>query len=91
MFYKDIKLDDNQFELLLCNFTSRKNIIRTLRLLIYHDPNNISGLEFYRANRVKFDFETKPEIIAGIALKIQDKVIDGSMAAKLEGFKKALR
>ena len=40
---------------------------------------------------VKFDFETKPEIIAGVVLKIQDKVIDGSMAAKLEGFKKALR
>ncbi len=61
MFYKDVKLDDNQFELLLCNFTSRKNIIRTLRLLIDHDPNNISGLEFYRANRVKFDFETHPK------------------------------
>ena len=40
---------------------------------------------------VKFDFETKPEIIAGVVLKIQDKVIDGSMATKLEGFKKALR
>ena len=40
---------------------------------------------------VKFDFETKPEIIAGVVLKIQDKVIDGSMAAKLESFKKALR
>lgn len=40
---------------------------------------------------VKFDFETKPEIIAGVVLKIQDKVIDGSMAAKLESFKKVLR
>lgn len=40
---------------------------------------------------VKFDFETKPEIIAGVVLKIQDKVIDGSMAARLESFKKALR
>lgn len=40
---------------------------------------------------VKFEFEMNPEIIAGLVLKIQDKVIDGSMAAKLEGFKKILR
>lgn len=40
---------------------------------------------------VKFEYETNPEIIAGLVLKIQDKTIDGSMAAKLEGFKKILR
>lgn len=40
---------------------------------------------------VKFDFEINPEIIAGLILKIHDKTIDGSMAAKLEGFKKTLR
>ena len=40
---------------------------------------------------VKFDFEINPDIIAGLILKINDKTIDGSMAAKLEGFKKLLR
>ena len=40
---------------------------------------------------VKFEFDINPEIIAGLVLKIQDKTIDGSMAAKLEGFKKVLR
>ena len=40
---------------------------------------------------VKFEFDINPDIIAGLVLKIQDKTIDGSMAAKLEGFKKALR
>ena len=40
---------------------------------------------------VKFDFEINPEIIAGLVLKIQDKTIDGSLAARLEGFKKTLR
>lgn len=60
-FYKDVKLDDNQFEMLLCNFSTRRSIIRTLRLLIDNDPNNISGLEFYRTNHVKFEFETYPK------------------------------
>ncbi|DAB26524.1 TPA: hypothetical protein CPT85_01365 [Candidatus Gastranaerophilales bacterium HUM_21] len=40
---------------------------------------------------MKFEFDINPEIIAGLVLKIQDKTIDGSMAAKLEGFKKVLR
>lgn len=61
MFYKDVKLDDNQFELLLCNFSTRRSIIRALRLLIDNDPNNISGLEFYKTNHVKFEFDTYPK------------------------------
>ena len=32
MFYKDVRLDDNQFELLLCNFPTRRSIIKALRL-----------------------------------------------------------
>lgn len=60
-FYKDVKLDDNQFELLLCNFSTRRSVIRALRLLIDNDPNNISGLEFYKTNHVKFEFDTYPK------------------------------
>lgn len=39
---------------------------------------------------VKFEFETDPEIIAGLVLKIQDKTIDGSFSSKLQSFKKIL-
>lgn len=60
-FYKDVKLDDNQFELLLCNFPTRRSIIRALRLLIDNDPNNISGFEFYKTSRVKFKFDQYPK------------------------------
>lgn len=40
---------------------------------------------------VKFEFDINPDIIAGLVLKIHDKTIDGSMASKIEGFKKILR
>ena len=60
-FYKDVKLDDNQFELLLCNFPTRRSIIKALRLLIDNDPNNISGIEFYKTNKVRFEFEQYPK------------------------------
>lgn len=48
-------------------------------------------LEAKLKKTIKLEFELNPEIIAGLVLKIQDKTIDGSMAAKLEGFKKQLR
>ena len=60
-FYKEVKLDDNQFEMLLCNFPTRRTIIRALRLLVENDPNNISGIEFYKANEVNFSFENYPK------------------------------
>lgn len=60
-FYKDVKLDDNQFEVLLCNFPSRRSIIKALRLLIDHDPNNISGIEFYKTNEIDFKFLQYPK------------------------------
>lgn len=48
-------------------------------------------LEKKLQKNVKFDFEINPDIIAGLVLKIQDKIVDGSMAAKLQGFKKSVR
>lgn len=40
---------------------------------------------------VKFDFNTNSDIIAGLILKIKDKTIDGSVASKIEAFKKTLK
>ena len=60
-FYKDVKLDDNSFEMLLCNFPTRRSIIKALRLLVDNDPNNISGIEFYKTNKVKFEFSEHPK------------------------------
>ena len=47
--------------MLLCNFPTRRTIIRALRLLIENDPNNISGIEFYKTNEVKFSFSQYPK------------------------------
>lgn len=40
---------------------------------------------------VKFQFDIRPSIIAGLILKIKDKTIDGSLASKLQWFKKFLK
>ena len=87
MFYKDVKLDDNQFELLLCNFSTRRSVIRALRLLIDNDPNNISGLEFYKTNHVKFEFDTYPKkawCIDGEKLDRRTKIFEFNTVSDFE-------
>ncbi len=60
-FYKDVKLDDNEFEVLLCNFRNRIDIIRTLKLLTTNDINKVSGLEFYKTDKIKLKFANYPD------------------------------
>lgn len=60
-FYKDVKLNDNQFEVLLCNFRNRIDIAKTVRLLMTNDINKVSGVEFYKTNKVEMRFEDYPK------------------------------
>lgn len=59
--YKDIKLDDNKFEVLFCNFRRRIDIIKTFSLLMTHDIQKVSGVEFYRTDNIEIDFEEMPK------------------------------
>ena len=49
-FYKDIKLDDNKFEVLLCNITKLKDIIKTLYFFALYDASKIPGFYFYQTD-----------------------------------------
>jgi diacylglycerol kinase (ATP) len=60
-FYKDIKLDDDQFEVLFCNFKRRIDILRTFSVLLTTDITKVSGLEFYRANKLEVIFDNYPK------------------------------
>lgn len=60
-FYKDVKLDDDRFEVLFCNFKRRIDIVKTLRLLTTNDINSVSGLEFYKTNKVEMKFADYPK------------------------------
>ena len=65
--------------MLLCNFPSRRTIIKSLRLLFENDPNNISGIEFYKTDSVKFIFNQYPKkawCIDGEKLDRATKVYD---------------
>ena len=60
-FYKDIKLDDDKFEVLFCNFRKRTDIIKTLGLLAIADVSKLSGMEFYKTNKLDIEFDSYPK------------------------------
>lgn len=67
-FYKDIKLDDNKFEVLLCNITKLKDIVKTLYFIALYDASKIPGFYFYQTDNIKIKFNSplkKPLCIDG--------------------------
>ena len=67
-FYKEIKLDDNKFEVLLCNITKLKDIIKTLYFFALYDASKIPGFYLYQTDNIKIKFNSplkKPLCIDG--------------------------
>lgn len=60
-FYKDIKLDDDRFEVLLCNFAKKKDIIRSLYFLTLYDVEKVPGIHCYKTNNLKMKFAEVPK------------------------------
>lgn len=60
-FYKNIKLDDDRFEVLFCNFRRRIDILKTFTLLLTTDASKVSGIEFYQTNHVEIKFDNYPK------------------------------
>ena len=55
--YQDVKLDDNKFEVLLCNIKSKAEIIKDLILIKNKDIINLNGFEYFRTDNFEIEFE----------------------------------
>lgn len=55
-FFKDIKLDDDRFEVLFCNLSTKKDIIKSLYYLKMHDITKVPGFYFHKTNNLKIIF-----------------------------------
>lgn len=60
-FYKDVKLDDNCFEVLFCKISKKKDILKNLYYLTKYDITKLPGFKFYKINNLKIEFNTPPE------------------------------
>ena len=83
-FYKDIKLNDNKFEVLMCNITKLKDIIKTLYFFALYDASKIPGFYFYKTDNMKIKFNSsmrKPLCIDGESL---DDDMSGNYEIKID-------
>lgn len=51
--YKEVKLDDDKFEIVLCTIRKRKDILKSLYFLTMYGPSQVPGIYFYRTNNIK--------------------------------------
>lgn len=57
--YKNVKLDDDKFEIMLCNITRRKDLVKTLILLVKTGITNVPGIYCHTANEIEITFAEK--------------------------------
>lgn len=55
-FYKDVKLDDNQFEVVLCNLTKKADIVKSLYTVATSSITEAKGFEFYKVSELEIKF-----------------------------------
>lgn len=58
-FYKDVKLNDDKFEVLFCNLKKKQEIIKSLIYLKTSDITKVPGFYFHKTNNLKIKFIDK--------------------------------
>jgi len=60
-FHKDVKLDDNEFEVLFCKLTTKKDIIKALYRVTTGNITSMEGFEFHKTSSLKIIFKDYPK------------------------------
>ena len=55
--YKNVKLDDNQFEIMFCNITRKKDLVKTLMLLMRTGITNVPGIYCHTSDEIEIKFK----------------------------------
>ena len=58
--YNDIKLDDNKFEVLLCNIKNRRDILKAVYYIKRKDVSNLPGFVYIKTDNIKIEFDKIP-------------------------------
>lgn len=57
--YKNIKLDDDKFEIMFCNITRRKDLVKTILLIMNKGITNVPGVYCHTCNELHIKFKDK--------------------------------
>ena len=60
-FYKNVYLDDGQFEVLFCNLNRRQDIVKSLVYLATSDITKVPGFYFYKTDKLEIEFEKETD------------------------------
>lgn len=65
--YRDVKLDDNKFEVLLCHMTNKAKIVKSL-LYVFNNgvDENVEGCDYYSASTLDIEFDDVPDFSWGL-------------------------
>ena len=58
--YEDVKLDDNKFEVLMCDIKNKFDIIKSVHYLKRREMNDIPGFTYFKTDRIKLIFDEVP-------------------------------
>lgn len=59
-FYRNVKLDDNKFEVILCNLTKKSDIVRSLYYFATSNIQAAKGFEFHKLSELEIKFKEPP-------------------------------
>ena len=58
--YDDVKLDDNRFEVLLCEIKNKWDILRAIHYLKRRELNDIPVFKYYKTDKIELEFDEIP-------------------------------
>ena len=58
-FFKDVKLNDDQFEVYIITASKRRDIIGAMGLSVIKDPKNVNNVVSFRTNNIKIKFKER--------------------------------
>lgn len=59
-FYKNVKLDDSKFEVILCNLTKKSDIMKSLYYFATSNIASAKGFEFHKLSELEIKFKEPP-------------------------------
>lgn len=60
--YQDVKLNDNKLEILFCNITKRKDLAKSIMIMMKSGITNVPGLYCHKASNIDIKFKSTPKL-----------------------------
>ena len=59
--YKDVKLNDNKLEMVFCNITRKKDLVKSIAIMLNKGITNVPGLYCHASDKLEIKFKNVPK------------------------------